>query len=63
MCFAMNAEAQTPCDAGRYSTELFSSVTETTAIQFGQNVDFISDNKFTWDWYKRNKYRKCMSEI
>ena len=45
MCFAMNAEAQTPCDAGRYSTELFSSVTETTAIQFGQNVDFIGFNQ------------------
>lgn len=32
--------AQTPCDQGRYSTELFSNVTVTSNINFGQNTSF-----------------------
>ncbi|MDX2362013.1 MAG: T9SS type A sorting domain-containing protein [Crocinitomicaceae bacterium] len=30
--------AQTPCDAGRYSTELFPAVTVTSGVQFGNNI-------------------------
>ena len=33
--------SQTPCDQGRYSTELFPNVTTTSTINFGQNTDFI----------------------
>ena len=36
--------AQTPCDAGRYSTELFPNVTVSTGINFGQSTDFIGNN-------------------
>ena len=32
--------AQTPCDAGRYSTKLFPNVTVTSGVNFGQNTDF-----------------------
>lgn len=40
----ITAFAQTPCDLGRYSTELFSNVTVTPNLQFGQNVNFVGSN-------------------
>jgi para-nitrobenzyl esterase len=41
---AMNVNAQTPCDAGRYSTDLFTAVTVTSNITFGQNINFQGVN-------------------
>src|SRR3989338_1744459 len=38
------AKSQTPCDQGRYSTELFPNVTTTSNLQFGQNVNFVGSN-------------------
>ena len=37
--------AQTPCDAGRYSTELFPTVDVTTDINFGQNSNWDSSSE------------------
>ena len=34
------ANAQTPCDQGRFSTDLFATATVTSAINFGQNLTF-----------------------
>jgi poly(3-hydroxybutyrate) depolymerase len=45
--------AQTPCDAGRYSTDLFPNVTITSGITFGQNTDFIGGNQtLALDFYE-----------
>ncbi len=41
----LTSMAQTPCDQGRYSTELFPQVTTTSNVQFGQNTDFIGQNQ------------------
>lgn len=37
---SLGAMAQTPCDQGRYSTELFPNVTVTSNVNFGQNTSF-----------------------
>ena len=42
--FGLSAMAQTPCDLGRYSSEIFSNVTTTSAVQFGQNTSFTGAN-------------------
>ena len=36
-----SVEAQTPCDLGRYYTELFPTVTVTSAVPFGSNTNFL----------------------
>lgn len=47
--------AQTPCDAGRYSTELFSTVDVTSDINFGQNLSFTGANTvLDLDFYEPN---------
>ena len=37
-------KAQTPCDLGRYSTDLFPTVTVTSGVQFGSNDDYTGAN-------------------
>lgn len=41
---SLSAAAQTPCDQGRYSTELFPNVTVTSNVNFGQNTTFSGGN-------------------
>ena len=41
LSFLFTSQAQTPCDQGRYSTELFSNVTTTNNVNFGSNTDFV----------------------
>lgn len=36
--------SQTPCDLGRYSTEVFPVVDVTSTVQFGQNTNFVGSN-------------------
>jgi hypothetical protein len=38
---AFGSNAQTPCDQGRYSTDLFPNVTVTSNVQFGTNDDYV----------------------
>lgn len=44
LCAGLGSWAQTPCDQGRYSTQIFSNVTTTSAVQFGQNTSFTGAN-------------------
>jgi acetyl esterase/lipase len=44
VCAGFSTWAQTPCDQGRYSTEIFPTVTVTNAVQFGQNTSFTGAN-------------------
>lgn len=37
-------KAQTPCDLGRYSSDVFPTVTTTTGVQFGSNDDYTGSN-------------------
>ncbi|MFT5860541.1 MAG: para-nitrobenzyl esterase, partial [Flavobacteriaceae bacterium] len=47
--------AQTPCDAGRYSTEIFSTVDVTSNINFGQNLTWDSNvENLDLDFYEPN---------
>ncbi len=43
--FQLAADAQTPCDAGRYSTEIFTAVNVTSAVNYGQNTTFSGANQ------------------
>lgn len=43
--FQISAEAQTPCDAGRYSTEIFSVVNVTSGVNYGANTTFTGGNQ------------------
>ncbi len=36
--------AQTPCDTGRFASDVFANVTVTSGVNFGQNIDFIGNN-------------------
>lgn len=45
--------AQTPCDGGRYSSDVFTNVTVTSNVTYGQNTDFIGSNTtLTMDIYE-----------
>ncbi len=43
--FYTTVEAQTPCDAGRYSTEIFSTVDVTSGVVYGANTTFTGSNQ------------------
>ena len=48
-----SAQAQTPCDNGRYYTELFPNVTITSGVQFGSNTTWTGANmNLTMDIYE-----------
>lgn len=48
-----SAQAQTPCDNGRYYTELFPNVTITNGVQFGSNTTWTGSNmNLTMDIYE-----------
>ncbi len=48
-----SAQAQTPCDNGRYYTELFPNVTITNGVQFGSNTTWTGANmNLTMDIYE-----------